>query len=89
MAYWNRYGKLPKLFRNLSHRKLGKDESTITNVIVLSIYDEKRLHVDFLSSLSHESATAYHIYCREKTNFWLVLEEISAIMVSPGNESLG
>ena len=33
---------------------------------MLSIYDEKRLHVDFLSSLSHESATAYHIYCREK-----------------------
>ena len=56
---------------------------------MLSIYDEKRLHVDFLFSLSHESATAYHIYCRKNTNFWLVLEEISAIMVSPGNESLG
>ena len=56
---------------------------------MLSIYDKKRLHVDFLSSLSHESATAYHIYCREKTNFWLVLEEISALMVSPGNDSLG
>lgn len=37
----------------------------------------------------YESTTAYYIYCSDETKFWLILEEVSVILVSPANESQG